>query len=411
MSKLHAVVRHEFMTVVKQPSFWVMLVATPLLIGVIIAISAFGSRSSEARVEELQSKLKEVVIVDDSSFVLPEIVESSGQQMASSDKLDELKEDVRSGELTGLIYYPSDLQQTKKYQIYVHGSDFATVTTLGAYAGNLLNLSIFAPIGSPEVIAIAQGQTESVITTYENGQASPGFNKYVVPGIIATLFFLILFFAVGYALTSISEEKENRSMEMLLTHVSPRVAIVGKLLAVILITLAQLAFFAIAAIVGYRIALLLGVDSIQLPAGINLAELVFDPITIGFGLGFLVAGFALYAGMMAILASFLPAKQANAWSGFFYMAAFSPFWFLTAIMTNPDNAAVTFATYFPPTAPTTSLLRNMFGSFSGPEAAMALISMALFALLAIWFAIRIFPRGALEFENTLSLRAMFGKHQ
>lgn len=409
MSKLRAVVRHEFMTVVKQPSFWAMLVVTPLLIGIIIAISALGNRSSEARVEELQSKLKNVVIVDDSGFILPDIVQSSGQRLEPSSQLDELKEDVRTGELTGLVYFPSDLRESRKYQVYVESTDIATLTTMTGYAGNLLNLSIFAPIGSPEVIALAQGQAEAVITTYDNGVASPGFNKYIVPGLIAVLFFLILIFAIGYALTSISEEKENRSMEMLLTHVHPRIAIIGKLLAVILITLAQLAFFAVVGLLAYAVALALGVDSIRLPAGINLVELVFDPVTIAFGLGFLLAGFALYSGLMAILASFLPAKQANAWSGFFYMAAFSPFWFISAIITNPNSPAVVFATFFPPTAPSTTLIRNTLGSISGGEAVLALASMTLFALLSIWFAIRIFPRGALEFENTLSLRAMFGK--
>ncbi len=409
MSKLRAVVRHEFMTVVRQPSFWAWLIALPLFIGIIMAISMFGDRAATNKVEELQNQLENIAIIDESGFILPEIIAESGHTLAPAGELAALREQVRDGELTGLIHYPSDLKETNRYDIFVHGTDFSIITTLGSYSGSLLNLSIFAPIGSPEIIALAQGSADVTITTYENGVPSPGFNKYVVPGLIALLFFLIIFFAVGYALTSVSEEKENRSMEMLLTHVPPRVAIVGKLLAVICITLAQLIFFAVVVFLGYRIALAFGMQSITLPAGISLSELVFNPMTIFFSLGFLIAGFALFAGMMTILASMLPAKQANAWSGLFYVAAFSPFWFLSTIMTDPNNPAVTFVTYFPLTSPSAALLRNTFGGFTVLEAATVLLVMSIYAVVAIWLAIRIFPRGALEFNNSLSLRSLFSK--
>lgn len=409
MSKLSAVVQHEFRSVVRQVSFWVMLIATPLFVATIFIIVGFGSSASQAKVEELTEKLQNVAVVDESGFIIPDVVTQAGQRLEPVSQLDALREEVRAGELTGLIYYPANLQQTKSYQIFVDGTDYSTITALTGFAGQLLNISIFAPIGSAEVIALANGQANAEVVTYENGEQSPGFNKYIVPGAIAAIFFLILFFAVSYALTSIGEEKENRSMEMLLTHVKPRTAIVGKLLGVILITLVQILFFIIIALIGYFVAVAFGMSAIQLPAGVSLANLVFDPVAIFFGLGFLVAGFALYAGLMAVLAVVLPYKLASGWSSLFFVGGFSPFWFLSLIMTDPTNPVVTFATFFPLTSPTTSLIRNMLGNLNGLEAVLALLVMATFATLAIGLAVRLFPKGALEFNNALSLKDIFGK--
>lgn len=409
MSKLSAVVQHEFRSVIRQVSFWVMLIATPAFIAVIFIIVGFGSSASEAKVEELTEKLQNVAVIDESGFIVPDMVTNAGQQFENASQLDALREEVRKGELTGLVYYPANLQETKTYQIFVDGTDFSTISALTGFASQLLNVSIFAPIGSAEVIALATGQANAEVVTFENGTESPGFNKYIVPGAIAAIFFLILFFAVSYALSSIGEEKENRSMEMLLTHVKPRTAIVGKLLGVILITLVQILFFVVIGLIGYFIALAFGMSAIQLPAGVNLASLVFDPLTIFFGLGYLVAGFALYAGFMAVLAVVLPYKLASGWSSLFFISGFSPFWFMSLIMTDPSNPVVTFATFFPLTSPTTSLIRNMFGNLNGLEAALALAVMAMFAVLAIGLAVRLFPKGALEFNNALSLKDIFGK--
>lgn len=34
--KLRAVIRHEYLTIIKQPSFWISLIAVPLVIAIIL---------------------------------------------------------------------------------------------------------------------------------------------------------------------------------------------------------------------------------------------------------------------------------------------------------------------------------------------------------------------------------------
>jgi ABC-2 type transport system permease protein len=407
MSKLRSVIRHEYNTVVKQPSFWVYMLVMPLIFVLIFVLIAIANRSDSTSLETLVNDLKGVAVVDASGLVSKEIVEASGQTFHPASELEALRQDVESGERKGLIYYPEDLTQTTEYDVYVHGNDFIFSTSVSEVGGALLRTSLYAPLGSPEVIALAQQGADAVTTTYANGSESVGFTRFIIPGAIAAMFFIILFFSIGYILTSISDEKENRSMEMALTYLSPRTLIVGKLIGVVLVTLTQLVFFGALGIIALLIAI--NTDLVQLPSNFNLAELPVDPIAILFGIGFVIVGFILFASFMAFIAALLPAKQANNFSALFYILPFAPTWFIVTVLTDPDNPVVQFITYFPLTAPTTNLIRNTVGNIPVNEAALSLGIMALTALLVLALVVKIFPKGALEFQNPLSLKSIFAR--
>lgn len=407
MSKLNSVVRHEYLTVVKQKGFWAYMIAMPVVFLFIFILIGIAGRSDNTSFEQVAGDLKDVAVIDASGLVAEEAIRANGQTLYPAGDLDRLRQEVESGERKGLIYYPVDILQTSRYDVYISGVDFIFSTLVSEAGAALLQTSLYAPIGSAEKIKLAQQGAEGVTTTYANGTTSVGFTRFVVPGIIAVMFIIILMFSIGYILTSISDEKENRSMEMALTYVSPRTLIVGKLIAVVLITLTQLLFFGALSIVAVVIAVT--TNFIQLPANFDLTALPIDPVSVLFGLGFLIIGFILFAAFMAFIAVLLPAKQANNFSAFFYILPFVPTWFIWTVLTDPANPVVQFITYFPITAPTTSLIRNTVGNITVGEAALSLSVMAVVAFLVMWLTVRVFPKGALEFENPLSLRAIFSK--
>lgn len=407
MSKLTSVVRHEYLTVVKQKGFWAYMIILPLVFLFVFVLIGLANRSDNTSLEKVASDLKDVAVVDASGLVSEEVVQSSGQTPYPVADYDRLREEVEAGERKGLIYYPADLLQTARYDVYVSGVDFIFSTSVSEVGGALLQSSLYAPVGSEEKIKLAQQGAEGVTTTYANGTTSVGFTRFIVPGAIAVMFFIILMFSIGYILTSIADEKENRSMEMALTYLSPRTLIIGKLIAVVLITLTQLLFFAVLSVVAGAVAI--NTNFIQLPANFDLAALPIDPVSVLFGLGFLVVGFILFAAFMAFTAVLLPAKQANNFSAFFYILPFVPMWFIWTVLTDPSNPVVQFITYFPVTAPTTSLIRNTVGNISVGEAALSLGIMAAVAFVVLWLVVRVFPKGALEFQNPLSIRTIFSK--
>ena len=409
MSKLRTVIRHEYMTIVKQPSFWVAMVVLPLIFAGIFALNYFSNQSSSERIEELAKDLKNVAIVDHSGLIRPEIVQGAGLTLSGTAQQDALREDVRQQRKEALIVYPADLKASKKYQIFLSSDDFTKNGSVHSLGNTLLEASVFAPLGSPDLIMLAKDGASTDVTTYRDGRETAGINEYVVPGLFVVLFYIIFLFSIGYMLTSVSDEKENRSMEMVLTYVKPRHLIIGKLLAVTLVTFTQLVFFGVLAVVALVVARALG-NELALPAGIDPALFVFDPLTIGFALAFVVVGFLLFAGIMTAVAAAAPSsKEANNFSAVFYIAPWVPFWFIMPILTDPENPVVRFLTYFPLTSPTVALVRNTVGNMSLLETSLALAVMIGFMVLAIAIAVRAFSLGALEFSNSITLSKLFKK--
>lgn len=410
MAKLKTVIKHEYLTIVKQPSFWTIMLAIPLIVAVIIGLSYIGNKSSQDRIQDIAKDLKNVAIVDESGLINKTVVQSNGLKLSPVADKDQLRDDVRTGKTEALIVYPETLVKDRKYSVHLSSNDLTQMGAVTGLADGMLKTSLFLPLGSADVIALAQNGAESQVTTYRNGAETAGLNEYVVPGLFVVLFYIIFAFSVGYMLTSVSEEKENRSMEMVLTYIEPRNLIVGKLLAVVLVTLTQVAFFTLLAVVAYFVLQALGSDVITLPAGIELQRLVFNPLAIFFGASFLIVGFLMFAGYMTATAAIAPStKEANSFSSVFYIGAFVPFYFVVMILTDPDNPITKFITFFPLTSPVVNLLRNTVGNLGLAEGLLSLAVMTLFMILSIWIAVRAFSRGALEYSSVLKLGSLFRK--
>lgn len=198
-------------------------------------------------------------------------------------------------------------------------------------------------------------------------------------------------------------------MEMVLTYVEPKNLIIGKLLAVVLVTFTQILFFILIAVMAYVIMVSLG-NELTLPAGIELNRFVFDPAAIFFGIAYLIIGFLMFAGFMTTTAAIAPSsKEANSFSVVFYLGAFMPFYFITMILTDPENPVTKFVTYFPLTSPVVSLVRNAVGNMSFMESLSVLSVMTVCMAVSIWIAVRAFSHGALEYSSTIKLQSLLKK--
>jgi ABC-2 type transport system permease protein len=409
MSKLQSVIRHEYLTIVRQPSFWILMIAIPVLFAAVIGLTFLGNQSSADRIQELAKDLKNVAIIDDSGLINKDVVAASELSLSPVSQTEQLRQEVQDGTKDALVVFPSTLQKDQTYQVYVSSNDLTKTSTVNSLADNILETSVFMPLGSAEVIALAQNGASSTLTVYEDGKESAGINGYIAPGLFVVLFYIIFAFSISYMLTSVSEEKENRSMEMVLTYVKPRTLIMGKLLAVSLVTLTQVAFFGLLALIALLVLQQTG-NAISLPFGIDISKIVFDPLTIFFAAAFLIVGFLMYAGFMTATAAAAPStKEANSFSSIFFIGAFIPFYFVTAIVTDPENPMVAFITYFPITSPVVNLVRNTVDNLGPLQSWLSLVVMIGFMLLSIYIAIRAFKLGALEYNQTIKLSKLFKK--
>lgn len=404
--KLHSVIRHEFFTIIRQPSFWISLLAMPVLIGIIILIGAVTDSSDEVNIDQNIDNIS-VVVIDESKIIQPEVLENYNLKTENSDQRENLVQQVKDSSIDGLIIYPEDLETTGKYEMYADDTDTdnaAIVTELGR---SVLQQSVLAPLESEEHKTLAITGGEGSLQSFSNGKPAREFSEKIIPGSFLVLFYVVLIFSVGYALTSIAEEKENRSIEMVLSYVKPQTLILGKLLAIILVTITQLIIIASLAAVAYFVASSLGND-LSLP--FSISDLTFVPSEVLFGIGFLVFGFIFYVALMAMIGAIFPsAKEASGFSTVFFILPAIPFWGLEAITNQPESVFTQFLTYFPLTSPTTVLLRNATGNISVTEAAISFVILIVSTIITVYLAAKAFRLGTLEYTNRIKLASLFSK--
>lgn len=401
MSKMHnlgTVFKFETIRVLKKPTFWLMALGFPLMFAALYGIMFWSQSTTMQAAKELEKQEFSLAVTDDSKLVRPELL------MAAKTKTVESKEaginDVKNGKIDAYIYFPKDISKQK---VEVYGKDVGLFQNgkYGAVAQSLLSQSVASTVGQAQV-AILQNKVQLSSTTYLDGKEHGGINEMIAPGLFLVIFFMLITFFGNQMLTSSTEEKENRTVEMLLTMVKTDTLITGKILSLMVLALIQMLVIILPVAAGY---LAFG-SKLQLP-NMDLSLLVFDPVRIGLALVIFLASFMMFTGMLVTLGAMMPtAKEANQWFGLVIMLIFGPFYGITAFVSFPDSPFVKFLSLFPFTAPIPLLLRNAVGNLPAWEGLLGVALLIVAAVLVLWLAVRIFRYGAMSYDSKLSLSAL-----
>lgn len=401
MSKMHnlgTVFKFETIRVLKKPTFWLMALGFPLMFAALYGIMFWSQSTTMQAAKELEKQEFSLAVTDDSKLVRPELL------MAAKTKTVESKEaginDVKNGKIDAYIYFPKDIGKQK---VEVYGKDVGLFQNgkYGAVAQSLLSQSVASSVSQAQV-AILQNKVQLSSTTYLDGKEHGGINEMIAPGLFLVIFFMLVTFFGNQMLTSSTEEKENRTVEMLLTMVKTDTLITGKILSLMVLALIQMLVIILPVAAGY---LAFG-SKLQLP-NMDLSLLVFDPVRIGLALVIFLASFMMFTGMLVTLGAMMPtAKEASQWFGLVIMLIFGPFYGITAFVSFPDSPFVKFLSLFPFTAPIPLLLRNAVGNLPAWEGLLGVALLIVAAVLVLWLAVRVFRYGAMSYDSKLSLSAL-----
>jgi ABC-2 type transport system permease protein len=218
----------------------------------------------------------------------------------------------------------------------------------------------------------------------------------LLPIFAGLAFMMAIFTTSGYLMQAVVEEKENRTMEVLVTSVSPLQLMSGKIIGLIGVGLTQ--FFGW---VGFGVlGILIGRNyfSWLQSARISSSVLLWSFII-------LIPSFVMVASLMVAVGSTVTdAREGQQISGLFTMPIVIPYWFVTLIMNNPNGLVSEVLSFFPLTAPVTLTLRLAFAVIPFWQIGLNLLELILAAALAIWFASRAFRLGMLQYGRRLTLQ-------
>ena len=239
--------------------------------------------------------------------------------------------------------------------------------------------------------------------------AETGASTFILAYAMALILMMALMIYGAQVMTSIVEEKTNRIVEVLVSSLTPFQMMLGKVVGVGLVSLAQLGIWASAAYVlsknQARIMALFGAASSSGTVASLLPSM--SPQLLVVFLVFFVIGFLLYSSAFAAVGSMCntvqETQQLQMPITLFTVAGwFSAF----ALLRDPTSSFARVASLIPPLAPFVVPVRYSIAPVPVPELLLSVLLTILGLLAIVWVAARIYRVGILMYGKRPSLRDM-----
>jgi ABC-2 type transport system permease protein len=217
--------------------------------------------------------------------------------------------------------------------------------------------------------------------------------KLLVPAFTGIALMVAVFTSSGYLMQAVVDEKENRTMEIMITSVSPSKMMAGKVIGLICVGLTQILAWILMGVVGLAFV----VDNFE---GISLGSL--DLGNIWLALAVILPAFVMISALMAAIgATVTEAREGNQVTGML------PFFFFGTLISNPDGIVAVALSLFPLTAPITLIMRSGFTTIPTWQLVVSLALLVISALGALWLAGQVFRLGMLRYGQRVRLGEIF----
>ena len=379
------VFKFEFMRQIKKPAFWAATLLLPALIGGIYFISFMSARDVEGN--PTLDENTTVAITDDAG-----VFSAEAPFIINGDKEYGI-EMVKNSEVDLYFYIPKDFKDSKKAEFYHISEGLDVFNNDGNILKGLLLNDAQGRVDELDVIALT-GNYEIVDNKLSvDGEDSNALGKAIVPFFIGVVFFMFVALCGNRFLMTVVEEKENRISEMILTSVSSKHLIVGKIVAMLALGAVQIATLVI------PVLLIVFLNRENQFIGMILNMIEIDPLTITLSILLFIASALFYAGVCTFVGSLVStARDASQFIGPAIILMVFPLYFMQMFMVSEPTVLVHIMTYFPFTAPIALMLRSGFGTISVVEYCVGIAVVVVSAIIAIRFAVVTFQKNAINFE-------------
>jgi ABC-2 type transport system permease protein len=385
---------HEFVSIVRRRSFLFLVVGLPLLAALVVGFLNISAPTEEDIVSlampEAPSAPQGYV---DQAGVLEEIPAPLAGSYVAFASLEEARQAEGRGDISGFYVIPPDILETGELTFY--SRDFNPLAAEGrATAFRFVLLTNVA--GDPELASLLWEpvRLSEISLEAQQERESNESVSYWLPYAMIMLLFMSLTFASGWLLSSVSNEKDTRMIEIMLSSVSPVQMLAGKTLGLGIAGLVQLVVWLITAV----LILDLGERGLRIPEGYQLGA-----GTVVWGVVLFFLGYLLYAALIAGLGALAPSlKDASQATFLVYLPMLIPLWFINAIVNQPNGPLSVILSIVPFSAPVAMIARVAQVSVPAWQMALSLILLIAAAYVAIQGAARLFRAQTLLSGQPLS---------
>jgi ABC-2 type transport system permease protein len=307
---------------------------------------------------------------------------------------------LKSGEIAAYYVIPVD---------YVEQGDLIYVNpeyTLLSPSGQswVMRGTIFANLlgNDPERIARASQPMDVEVDAQKPRETQRDADNpltFFLPYGTMIILYVVILMSSTLLLNSVTDEKKNRVMEILLVSVSPRQLLAGKILGLGIMGLVQAVIWAGTSYTLLRVS----GRTFSLPAEYQL------PVSLlAWGIVFFVLGYAVYASLMAGLGALSPNLQAASQATFMVIwPLILPMVFVVSLIEDTHGALATGFSLFPLTAPVAMVTRLAVGGVPLWQPVLSAALLLITAILTVRAVGAMFHAQTLLSGQSLSIRAYY----
>jgi len=389
MRNFWLIAKREYLQVVARRGFILTTLAIPVGLAFLIGLGILMEMTTRSNLPlgyvDLAGLLDVTRQAPDGSIEVRSFPDEAAAQAALSGQ-----------QIQAFFVFPPDYLQTLQTELYYRGKtpgrdawgdfdDFVRANLVAGYP--------------PEVQArLLDGPDVTVHDLTSNRKFSESsVINIILPFVAAFFFFVATMLAASYTLGVVANEKENRTMEIMLTSVTPGQMIGGKTVGLLAATLTQLAVYVVAAVIALKIAA---------PYVVELQQVEVPWTFLGIAALFFFPAYALVAAVMVAIGSAVgELQQGQQIAGLVNLIFMLPILLAAVLMQDPAGPLAVFLTLFPTSSFLTVALRWGLGTIPVWQMVAGWVLLVAATLLMFWAAARIFRAGMLRYGQPLSLKA------
>jgi ABC-2 type transport system permease protein len=405
MKKTLVVAAQEMKVNLRRPAFIIMTVLFPVL-GLIALLvgSLFSGQTGKVLESQFAPTTKPMGYVDQSGLLTAELPEYAGQFVGYPDEA-AARADLLAKKIDNYMLVPQDFIQTGRVIVYGTKGGFSTMTSgdsdrlrpfltaqlLSGRVDPSIQNRVSAPLNVVPVTLTAQGEVSTA-------SAFSWLGDFVLPYAFSILFLVTIFTTSGYLLESVSEEKEGRIVEILISSISPTELLAGKILGLGAVGLIQVFVWIGSAV---------GLASLAMAAFAVVGALKFTLVTVVLFVVYYLLGYLLFSTLMAAAGSLgTTQRESQQLGGLFSVLAVIPWMVIGVVFNNPNATIAVVLSYVPLTSPVMMILRLGFGQVPTVQVIISLVLLVAGLAVSLWAGAKVFRMGILMYGKRPSLKEL-----
>jgi len=395
MSKIWKIIKYEYRHHVLRRRFLIALLSVPLWLIAVMAISILAV--------VLTTNNTPIGYIDYSGFLAHPVESASDEiplfrdvKIVAFPQEEQAQAALDAGKIQAYYVLEADYLQTRHARMVYKEEPSGQVE--GTFR-SFLRRNLLA--GQPEDVAerVTSGPELTIRATQDNREMKNNeWFKVAAPMVAGILLVIVVFTSGGYLMQSVVEEKENRTMEILATSLSPMQIMGGKIIALMAVGLTQVLVWGIVPIAGVLLA----------TAYIPSFRASMDWTLVGLLFLLMVPTFVMVSALMAAIgATVTEAREGQQVSSLITLPTMVPYMLMNVLIASPGSPVAIILSLFPLTAALTILIRLGFSTIPTWQIAVSIVILILSAVGSLWLAGRIFRLGMLRYGQRVRWKDIF----